>query len=160
MSYPVVPNIAAGRANELYRRVKVGDPSTSRIVVVAFKTMPTEAAVRDAETLAALITAGALEATNTLYTRKVFAAADLTAWAPEHASDRAGFDLPDINYGALGIAGAMAAIGVYYTPDQAGGADTDMVPLTFLTWTSVPDGISTVLFNWSAEGVYRGTPAA
>ena len=44
MSYPVVPNIAAGRANELYRRVKVGDPSTSRIVVVAFKTMPSEAA--------------------------------------------------------------------------------------------------------------------
>src|ERR1043165_6473172 len=134
-------NIAKGKVGGYYDRVKNNDPANSGIVFVVLSTTPTDATLKDCDTLAAVIAAGGVEATNSGYVRKTLTDADLAASAPDDTNDRMPLDTGDFLYSAVSAAGGAWVKGIYcYDPDVTGGTDADLIPLTFHNLAITPDG--------------------
>ena len=160
MAYPFIPNIAAGRDVELAKRVIDGDPSTARLRVSLWKLsgLPTEAALRDCATVAAIASAGATEADHTGYARKAVTGAEI-AITTDNSSNRQSWDITtDPEWAALGAAGgAIGLIVVSYDPNSS--ADSAQVPVYMNTVTFTPDGVVNYLHRWNASGLGRSTPS-
>lgn len=93
-------NIVKGRAIELVNRVKVGDPAAARLYVIPLSTTVAQATAQDVDDFAALITAGAVEATTNGWARITIAAADITALTPDDVNDRYDADFIDLAFGS------------------------------------------------------------
>lgn len=134
-------NIAKGRVAELYDRVKSNDPANSALVVVAINAgAVTDAAMKDADTLAALL-ALVTEATNSGYARKVLTDADLAAIpAPDNANDRNERSLPTQTWAAVAAGTGWTDLVVCYDPDTTSGTDSGIVPLTLFDFVQTPSG--------------------
>lgn len=160
MAYPFVPNIAAGRHVELAKRVVDGDPATARlrIVVLAASGLPTEATLRDCDTLQAIITAGATEATNTGYSRVAVAAADLSI-TTDDGNNRQSWDITsNPRWTTPGVSGgAWGAIVVCYDPNSS--ADTALIPLFVDDISFTPDATNDYSYEFNASGLGRSTPS-
>lgn len=135
-------NVALGRAAELYNRVKTGDPSASRLVVVAIVANgQTDAVMRDYNTLADLLgDALVAEATNSGYARIVLAAADLAALSHDDTNDRVDLDTGDLALGTLSAGDNPTDVAFCYDPNGAGGTDAEIIPLTLHDFAITPDG--------------------
>jgi hypothetical protein len=138
-------NIAKGRAIELWRRVKVGDPATSGLVVVllAATALEPSSALVDHFTLADIIAAGNLEATNTGYARKILVAVDLPAFPPpDNPQDAYLLPLPNLTWTAVQPdgTGSIGKLIVAYDPNTGGGTDAEIIPLTGHDFAVIPNG--------------------
>lgn len=111
---------------------------TDNILVIPLQSasIPTDAVLRNCQTLAAVFSAGALEATFTNYSRKVLAAADITI-----TYDLVTTFAPTVSFatqvwtaagGALN--NTLAAIVLAYRP-TSGAADSSCLPLAVLGYT-------------------------
>lgn len=160
MAYPFIFNVAAGRHAELAKRVVDGDPSTARLRVIVFKTsgLPTEATLRDCATVAAITSAGAVEATNTGYARKAVTGAEV-AVTPDNTNNRLDWDITtDPEWTAPGVTGgAWGLIVVAYDPNSS--ADSALIPLYANTISFTPDGVNNYQHRWNSSGVGRSTPS-
>src|SRR4051812_10957979 len=100
----VVANISKGRIVELHTRVKVGDPSASRLYLIPIDSNSgalTDDEFADSDDFAAILTAGATERAATGWNRKTIAAADLTAFTPDDTNNRADIDMIDQTWTAV-----------------------------------------------------------
>ncbi|MEV4806778.1 hypothetical protein AB0K18_42860 [Nonomuraea sp. NPDC049421] len=149
-------NIAKGRSVELYRRVRLGDPATSALVVVALAEADIESddVLKDKTTLAEVLSGDTSEATNSGYARKVLGASDLGDATPDFVNDRVDIDVPDqtwLNVQAAG--GAWSKVLLCYRP-ATGSPDSDIVPMTAHDFSITPDG-SNVVLQIDPSGFFR-----
>jgi hypothetical protein len=153
----IVYNIAKGRVAELYNRVDLGDPSTSRLTVVAIAAgTTTDAQFRDFDTLAQSLpgSGGAAEATNASYARKTLTAADLTAFAPDDTNDRVDLDIPDQTWTGIAAGTNWTDLIICYNPTA--GADSTIVPMTLHDFAVTPDG-SDITAVINTAGFFRAS---
>lgn len=137
-------NISLGRAGEFYNRVKSNDPANSALIVVplAASGLEAQSVLQDADTLAAVVSGATNEATGTGWARKTLTDSDLASVpAPDDANDRYDFDLPDLTWTAVDdAADDVGALVVCYDSDTTGGTDSNVVPVTFHSFSIQPDG--------------------
>lgn len=131
-------NIAKGRAVELTNRVKVADPAASRLYVVPLSTLVAQATAQDVDDFAALITAGAVEATTGGWNRKTIAAADITAIGTgDDANDRFDVDFIDCVWTAITV--SIVSLVVCYA-SVATPTNAQMMPLSHHDFVITQDG--------------------
>jgi len=149
-------NIALGRVRT-YADLGGGANDQFILVLLVAAGLEADTALRDHDTLSALLAAANDEATFTGYTRRTLTG--VTNTAPDDTNNRADTDAADpASYTNSG--GSAQAIGkavICYDPDTTAGTDADLVPLMaydcVLTFdVGVP---ATVAFN--ASGIYRAT---
>ena len=151
-------NIAKGRAGELVKRVKDGDPSAARLVAIPILSAGIEAdsVLLDKDTVSALLSGATDEATTGGWSRKVIAAADITTPSPDDTNDRFDYIFGDITWTNV-TAGAVTGLVIAYSPsDTSTGGDAANVPLTAHAWAITPDG-SDVTADVPATGFYRAS---
>ncbi len=151
-------NIAKGRAGELVKRVKDGDPSTARLVAIPILASGIEAdsVLIDKDTVSALLSGATDEATGSGWSRKVIAAADITTPSPDDGNDRFDYIFGDITWTAVS-AGTVTGLVIAYSPsDTSSSGDAANVPLTAHAWAITPDG-SDVTADVPATGFYRAS---
>ena len=151
-------NVAKGRVHELARNVDAGSPANSRLVVVAIKASGIEAddTLNNYDDLAALLTATNDEATNSGYTRKELAGADVTVTVDD-TNNRVDIDISDQTWtGVQTTGGAWAKLLVCYDADNAAGTDSNIIPLTAHDFAVTPDG-SDIVAQINASGFYRAS---
>lgn len=150
-----VHNIALGRVAELYNRVDTNDPANSALIIVVIDANgDTDAAMKDRDTLSALLGGTANEVTNTNYARKVLTDADLTAFAPDDTNDRVDLDIADQTWTAVAAGDAWTDLLVCYDNDTTAGDDTNIVPMTNHDFAVTPDG-SDITAQIASAGFFR-----
>lgn len=151
-------NIALGRVAELYNRVDLNDPAASALVIVVLATagIETDAVLKDADTLAAVVAGTTDEVTNTGYARKILTDADIVAFAPDDTNDRVDLDIPDQTWTAVAAGSGWNDLLVCYDSDTAAGTDANIVPLTMHDFVLTPDG-SDITAQIAATGFFRAS---
>jgi hypothetical protein len=152
-------NIAKGRVAELAGRVDAGDPAASRLYVVLLASTGLEAqsVLEDADTLDAVVGGTTNEATNTGYSRKVLAAADIGPFAPDDTGNAYAVDIPDqtwtavANDGTGGIGALLVCYAAVATP-----TDLQITPLSHHSFAVTPDG-SDVTAQIATGGFYSAS---
>lgn len=141
-----VHNVAKGRVGELHNNVQSGAVAAAQIVIIAINSSDTVEALRDADTVSALL--GLLstsEVTNTGYTRIALNDADLNALTLDDTGNQrvAGFVA---NQTWTAVAAGDAWTHLVFCYDSTGSdLDTALVPLTFHDFAKTPDGSDIVL---------------
>jgi len=153
----LVFNVAKGRVAELYNRVDIGDPGTSRLTIIAVNAgTTTDAQFRDFDTVAQCLpgAGGSAEVTNGGYARKTLATADIVAFSPDDTNDRVDLDIPDQTWTGVAAGTVWTDLIIAYNPTA--GADSTLVPLTLHDFAVTPDGsdISAII---NAAGFYRAS---
>lgn len=148
-------NISKGRVGEFANRVKVGDPAASRLFMIALSTDVAQATAQDVADFAALVTAGAVEATNAGYTKKTLTGADIATQAMDTAGDKYWVDLNDQTWAAVTAGGAWVALVVCYSAVTA-PTNLQMVPMTHHDFAVTPDG-SDIVAQIAATGIWQAT---
>lgn len=151
-------NIAKGRVAELYNRVKTNDPANSALVAVVLASagLETDAVLKDADTLAAVVAGTTNEVTNTGYARKVLTDADLAAFAADDTNDRVDLDIADLAFGAITAGDGWAKLLICYDSDTTAGTDANIVPLCAYDAVLTPDG-SSITLQINAAGFFRAS---
>jgi len=152
----IVFNIAKGRVNELFNRVKTNDPANSAIVMVILKTTATDATLKDFDTLAAILAGTSVEADFTNYARQVLTDADLAALSPDDGADSMASAIPQITISSAGGASnnTLNKVLFCYDPDTTGGTDSDLIPLTAHDDGRTTDGNDLI---WNAGNIFNAT---
>lgn len=132
-------NIVKGRAVELVNRVKVGDPAAARLYAIPLSTSVAQATAEDVDDFAALITAGAVEATTNGWARITIAAADITALAPDDPNNRFDADFIDLVFGSptagVNVTGVVICYASVATPTNA-----QLIPISHHDFAITADG--------------------
>jgi hypothetical protein len=149
-------NIAKGRVIELYNRVDSNDPANSALIVIAIDAAGTsDATMKDVDTFAALISAGAFEVTSSGWARKTLTDVDLAGiGTPDDAGDLWQIALPDQTWTTIGQSGAhpnWTDLIVCYDGDTTAGTDANLIPLTCHDFPITPDG-SDITADFAAVG--------
>lgn len=124
-------NIALGREIELHNRVNDNDPAPSALIVVVLRVagLGSDADLKDADTLAAVL-ALAAEPTNSGYARKTLTDADIAAPTVDDTRDRVTVTIPVQTYTSVAAGDAWSKVLVCYDADTGGGTDANIVPVT------------------------------
>ncbi len=151
-------NIALGRVAELYNRVDSNDPANSALIIAILATagIETDAVLKDADTLAAVVAGTTNEVTNTGYGRKTLTDADIVAFAPDDTNDRVDLDIPDQTWTAVAAGDGWNDLLVCYDSDTTAGTDANVVPLTMHDFAVTPDG-SDITAQIAAAGFFRAS---
>jgi hypothetical protein len=116
---------------------------TDNILVVPLQStgIPTDNIMRNCQTLAAIFTAGGVEATFTNYTRRVLAAADITITYDLVTNFRPTVSFATQVWAAAGgaINNTLAAIVLAYRP-TSGTADSGCLPLAVMGYSGTTTG--------------------
>lgn len=156
----VVANIAKGRVNEFFNRVKNNDPTNAAIVIVVLGATGIDslATLQDFDDLAAVLAANN-EVNNTGYARKVLVDADLAALAPDDSGNFLAVDIADQTWSAVaadGTQGNWAVLALCYDSDTTAGTDANIIPLCFYDFPVVPDG-NDIVAVINAAGVFKAS---
>lgn len=142
-------NQSKGRAVELYNRVKSNDPSPSALILIVYTTSGTEAQGQDLDDAAAVEAdanfAQAATGANQ-WPRKTLTDTELAAFpAPDDTNNRYDISLPAVTWTAVSASNNVTGLGVYYDADTAAGTDSNLLPVTFHTFSVTTDGNDVVL---------------
>lgn len=118
----LIPNIAKGRPAHYASLPAANDA----LVWVLFSGTETDANLRDADHLTAVIALAVDEATFTGYARVTATGVVVTI---DDANDRVDIDVADPSWNPTGGSQALKRIGLFYDPDTTGGTDSDLVPI-------------------------------
>lgn len=153
-------NVSLGRVVELYNRVKTNDPANSALVVVVLKAngIATDAALKDAATLAAVLALGTTaEASNAGYARKVLTDATLAAAAADLTNDWTALTIPSQTWTSVAATGgAWAKVLLCYDADTTTGTDANVIPLTAHDFAVTPNGTN-ITATVPTTGFFRAT---
>ena len=151
-------NIGLGRVAELYNRVDLSDPTNAvlTILILATSGIESDAALKDLDTVTALVAGATNEVTNSGYARKELSDADIVAFAPDDGNDRVDLDIPDQTFTAIVAGDGWNDLVICYDSDSTGGTDANIVPLTMHDFVVVPDG-SDITAQIAAAGFYRAS---
>ena len=151
-------NVAKGRVAEFYNRVDTNDPANSALVVVVLATsgLETDAALKDYDTLSAVVAGTTNEVTNTNYARKVLTDTDLAALAIDDTNDRVDLDIPDQTWTAVAAGDGWSKLIICYDSDTTAGTDANIIPLTAHDFVVTPDG-SDITAVIATAGFFRAS---
>lgn len=151
-------NIAKGRVVEFFNRVDTNDPANSALVIVVLATsgLESDATLRDADTLAAVVAGTTNEVTNTGYARKTLTDADITMPAPDDTNDRFDLDIADQTWTGVAAGDGWSKLLVCYDSDTTAGTDANIIPLTAHDFVLTPDG-SDITAVINAAGFFRAS---
>jgi hypothetical protein len=139
----VVFNVAKGRVAELYNRVDLQDPSTSRLFVIPISAgAVSDATAIDQATFADLVTAGVTERAANGWNRKTLANTDLAAIAADNTNDRMPLDIGDQTWTAV-TTDAVTDLVICYS-SVTSPTNSQLVPLTMHDFAITPDGSDVV----------------
>lgn len=139
----LVFNIAKGAVAEKFRD---GAANGLMLLLIA---ADTDDAMRDTDTVAALLATGANEATDGSYARKTGLTGTITV---DDTNNRVDVDIPDQTWTAL----AGAAITDLVIAYEEAAADATRIPLTLHDFAVTPDG-SDVTAQVNAAGFFRAS---
>lgn len=142
-------NIGKGRGVELYNRVENNDPAASALILVVYTTSGTEAQGQDLDDAAAVEAdanfAQAATGANQ-WPRKTLTDTELAAFpAPDDTNNRYDVSVPQVTWTAVNAGNNVTGLGIYYDADTAAGADANLLPVTFHTFSVTTDGNDVVL---------------
>lgn len=150
-------NVAKGRVAELFNRVDQNDPTNSAIVVVAVVATATDAAMKDYDTLSALLgDANVAEATNANYARKVLTDADIASLSPDDTNDLMQVTIADQTWSSVGAGDNWTDLILCYDGDTTAGTDANIIPLTCHDFAVTPNG-GDITADVGANGVYQAS---
>jgi hypothetical protein len=152
----IVFNVAKGRVAELHDRVDGNDPAPSALILVLLKTAPSDATLKDFDTLADILAGGGVEADFTSYGRKTLTDANISASTVDDTNDRREADIPDQTWSAAGGVSnnTLAKLLVCYDANTGAGTDADIVPLTAHDFVVTTNG-GDIATNVNAAGYFR-----
>lgn len=149
-------NVSLGEVKRYAIRAR--DNATEALVVVLLQAAEADGALRDHDTLAALIAvAGNTEATFTNYARKVISGADVVV-AVDDANDWVDVDVPDQTWVDAGGAtnNGLVKLLLVFDPDTGVADDATMIPLTQHDFVVTTDG-SDLTAQIAAGGFFRAS---
>lgn len=156
-------NVAKGKTNAYYDRVANQDPATSAIVIVLLKAAEADATLEDYDDLATLLAAaGNTEADFTdgvtPYARKVLDHTAISATTPDDTANTQSATFANQTWVDAGgtTDNTLVKLVVCYDPNDAGGTDSEIIPLTchdFATTTNGNDLTAVV----DAAGVFTAS---
>ena len=149
-----VYNIAKGRVNEFFNRVKSNDPSTSAIILIPLSASGTEAEGQDYDTVTAVLAGTADERTTGGWSRKTLTDSDLSAWAPDDTNNRGPATIPQVTWTAPSSGNNTTGLLVAYDADTGAGNDSNLIPLVHLDFAVTTDGNDVIL---NAGDVFRAS---
>lgn len=155
----IVFNIAKGKVNAYHDRVNDNDPANSALIVVLLQTAPSDAALRDMDTLADILAGGGVEATFTNYARKTITDTGIGPSTVDDSGDRREADITTdpVWTGAGGATNnTLAKLLVCYDPDTTGGTDGDIIPLTAQDFVITTNG-GDITAQVNASGYFRAS---
>lgn len=136
-------NIAKGAFVE---KVRDGAANLGMLLLIA---ADTDDAMRDTDTVTALLATGANEATDGSYARQTGITGTITV---DDTNNRVDLDIPDQTFNSLAGAAITDAV-VFY---DEGGSDATRIPLTNHDFAVTPDG-SNVTAQINASGIARAS---
>jgi hypothetical protein len=153
-------NVAKGRVRFYHDSVKDGSPAAARLIWVALNItgLEADAALKDHDTLAALLAGSSNEVTNTGYARIVVAAASLTTSAANDTDDWIDLDIADPSWATVDAGDNWGKLVLCYAPDST-GVDSTFIPLKGYDFSVTPNG-SAVSATIPATGYHRSRDAA
>lgn len=153
----LVFNIAKGMVNQYASNVENNSPAGCELVLIALVvTGDQDAAMRDADTVAALLAlANVAEATNTNYARIDMVAADNVASTVDDTNDRRESDFDDQTFTSIAAGDNWTDIVVAYDPTGS-SADSALIPLTLSDFAVTPDG-NDIAAQVNAAGFFRAS---
>lgn len=143
----LIPNIAKGRIAHYGSLPAANDA----LVWVLFTGTETDANIRDADTLAAIIALATDEATFTGYARVNATGVTVTV---DDTNDRVDIDANDPSWSPT-TAQALTRIGLFYDPDTTLGTDADLVPLFIDDFALTTPTSGTVSYTVATGGFAR-----
>lgn len=145
----LIPNIAKGKV-----AYYAGLPAANDALIwVVFSGTETDANIRDADTLAAIIALAVDEATFTGYARVTATSVTVTV---DDTNDRVDVDAADPSWSPTS-AQAVTRIGLFYDPDTTAGTDADLIPLFIDDFAFTTPTSGTVTYNVAAGGFARAS---
>ena len=142
-----VPNIAKGKV-----AYYAGLPATNdAIIAVIFTGSETDANIRDADSLTAVVALSVDEATFTGYSRYTVLSNTVTV---DDTNDRVDVDAADPVWSPT-TAQALTRIGFFYDPDTTGGTDADLIPLFIDDFAFTTPTSGTITYAVAASGYFR-----
>jgi len=148
-------NVAKGRVAEFFNRVDTNDPTNSAIVVVVAQAGSTDAALKDLDTLSAVLAATA-EVTNSGYARKVLVDTDIATLSPDDTNDLMQVTIANQTWTGVAAGTGWARLFICYDSDTAAGTDANIIPLTSHDFAVTPDG-SDITATIGGTGVYQAS---
>jgi hypothetical protein len=145
----LIPNIAKGKMAYL-----AGLPAANDALIwVLFSGTETDANLRDAATLTAVIALATDEATFTGYARVTATSVTVTV---DNTNDRVDVDAADPSWSPT-TAQALTRIGLFYDPDTTTGTDADLIPLFIDDFAVTTPTSGTVTYTVAAAGWGRAS---
>lgn len=145
----LVPNIAKGK----FAYYATLPAANDALIWVVFTGAETDANLRDAATLTAVIALAVDEATFTGYARQTATAVTVTV---DNVNDRVDVDAADPVWSPTS-AQAVTRIGLFYDPDTTGGTDADLIPLFIDDFAFTTPTSGTVTYQVAASGFGRAS---
>lgn len=143
----LIPNIAKGKF-----AYYAGLPAANDALIwILFTGTETDANLRDAATLTAVIALAVDEATFTGYSRQTATSVVVTV---DNTNDRTDVDAADPSWSPT-TAQALTRIGLFYDPDTTGGTDADLIPLFIDDFALTTPTSGTVGYTVNAAGFGR-----
>lgn len=136
-------NIAKGAVVEMVR------DSGSALLILLLIAADTDAAMKDTDTVTALLATSANEATDGSYARKTGITGTITV---DDTNDRVDVDIPDQTWTALAGSAITDAVVAY----ENAAADGTRIPCTLHDFAVTPDG-SDVTLQVNASGFFRAS---
>ena len=140
-----VYNIAKGRVNEFFNRVKSNDPANSAIILVPLSASGTESEGQDYDTLTAVLGGTANEQTSGGWARKTLTDSDLSAIAVDDTNNRFPATLPQVTWTGPTVGNDTTGLLVCYDAHTGSGTDSDIVPLVHCDFVVTADGNDVIL---------------
>ena len=145
----LIPNMAKGK----FARYAMLPEANDALVWVLFTGSETDANIRDADNLTAVIALAVNEATFAGYARVVAASVTVTI---DDTNDRVDVDAADPSWSPT-AAEALTRIGLFYDPDTTGGTDADLIPLFIDDFALTTPTSGTVGYTVAAAGFARAS---
>lgn len=125
-------NCALGREAEFHWRVKNNDPANAvlKLLVLAASGLESDAALKDYDTVAAILGGASNEVTNTNYARISLADAALTAWTVDDTNDRIVLPLDTQTFTNIAAGDYWSKLITSIDMDSTTGDDTNIIPIS------------------------------
>lgn len=125
-------NVSLGREVEFFNRVLYSDPpySAFTLVVLANSGLEADSALRQYDTLAAILAASNNEVTNVNYARIELDYYDLSAYTVDDDLSQILLELPTQTYIDIAAGDLWRKLVICYDEDTTGGTDADLIPVT------------------------------
>jgi hypothetical protein len=145
----LIPNMAKGK----FAYYATLPAANDALIWVLFSGAETDANIRDADTLTAVIALAVDEATFAGYARQTATGVTVTV---DDTNDRMDVDAADPSWSPT-AAQALTRIGLFYDPDTTGGTDADLVPLFVDDFALTTPTSGTVSYTVAAAGWGRAS---